>query len=374
MKKKKLFIYIHQCVLKGGVEKVFFNLLNNLPCDQYDITVLSYIAYLTDDICAGLYPQNVKRRWLYYDEFAPRGWKRFCQRVHNFVMPRVYPKLLKLRKFHTAIAAQEGMYAKFVDENLRADKKLLWIHNDMAICHWTKSVFGSVEKERECYCRFDRVVCVSNAVAESMSTVFGKMENLCVCYNPIDTVEIDQKKEKEKIERSERTLLLAVGRLAEQKGFDRLLRVCRRLNEKGLEYDLWILGEGEKRAELECELNKGGLENVKLLGNKSNPFAYMNAADWLVCSSRHEGFNMVLHEAVWCGTPIITTDNAGTRELLGDNIYGIVTENNEDALFDAICQALSDPCLQKKYKQAVGNRRDFIDLKNRIDGIVEILS
>lgn len=373
MKKKKIFIYIHQCILKGGVEKVFSNLLNNLPEDTYDITVLSHIAYLTDDIHAHIYPEYVRRRWLYYDEFSHNKVKRLFQRIHNFIMPRLYPRLLKLKNFNTAIAAQEGLYADFVSTYARAEKNLVWIHNDMSKCHWTKNYFGSIECEKKCYRSFTNVVCVSEAVANSMEQLFGTMDNLCVCYNPIDTAEIDLKCDAFTVTRDESPLFLAVGRLAEQKGFDRLLSVCRRLNQKGYIYQMWIIGEGEKRKELEEILSRGNLNNVKLLGAQSNPYVYMKAADWLLCTSRHEGFNMVLYEAMWCGTPIISMDNAGTRELLGDSEYGIVTENNEEAFYTAMCTVLDDSTKQDYYRKKVQERRSFIDLKERIEKIIKVL-
>lgn len=373
MKKKKLFIYIHQCILKGGVEKVFFNLLNNLPKDQYDVTVLSHIAYLTDDIHAGLYPENVRRLWLYYDEFAPAGLPRFMQRVHNFLMPRLYPLWLRFQKFDTAIAAQEGMYARFVDENVRADRKLLWIHNDMSICHWTQKVFGTTEAEKACYDRFDRVVCVSGTVSDSMNAVFGKMENLCVCYNPIDTAEIDRKKDAFTVDRDAVPLFVAVGRLADQKGFDRLLRVCSRLNEDGFDYRVWIIGDGENREKLEQQRANSHLDNVQFLGQKANVFPYMKAADWLVCTSRHEGFNTALQEATWCEIPILSVTNSGTNELLDNGRYGIMTENEEDAIYEAMRCVLTDAQLLEKYRKAIIERKSFIDLQARITGICNIL-
>lgn len=373
MKKKKLFIYIHQSILKGGVEKVFFNLLNNLPKERYRVTVLSHMAYLTNDIHAGLYPDNVKRRWLYYDEFSPGGLKRLLQRIHNFLMPRLYPLVLKLGRFDTAIAAQEGFYAQFVMNKVRAKKKLLWIHNDMSICHWTGKYFTSDQAEGDCYRRFDRVVCVSGTVAKSMEGLFGPMDNLCVCYNPIDTSEIDEKLTQPQPDRPKEPLFVAVGRLADQKGFDRLLRICRRLNEKTGAYRVWILGDGEDREKLTAELARGGLKNVELLGNQPNPFPYMKAADWLICTSRHEGFNTALQEAVWVGVPILTMATSGTGELLGDSEYGIVTENSEDAFFQAMCRVLEDPSLRDHYREATAQRRSFIDLPSRIAAIEAIL-
>lgn len=373
MKKKKIFIYIHQCILKGGVEKVFSNILNNLSGETYDITVLSHIVYLSDDIHACIYPKYVHRRWLYYDEFSSNGIKRLFQRIYNFIVPRLYPRLLKWKCYDIAIAAQEGMYADFVSTYVRALRKLVWIHNDMNQCHWTKNYFGSTECEKKCYNNFSNVICVSEDVAHSMEHVFGKMDNIRVCYNPIDTSEIDLKCVAYEVARDEFPLFLAVGRLVEQKGFDRLLRVCWKLNQKGYRYRLWIIGEGEKRLELEDMLDRYNLDNVELLGSKSNPYVYMKTADWLVCTSRHEGFNMVLYEAMWCGTPVITTDNAGTRELLGDSEYGIVTENNENAFFESMCKVFDDMSIQEHYRKKVQERRSFINLEERIHEIVNVL-
>ena len=100
MKKKKIFIYIHQCILKGGVEKVFYNLLNNLPKGKYDVTILSIMGYLHGDINDNLYPAFVKRHWLYYDEWSNKWIVKLCQRFHNRFFPLLYKLYLKLSLIH----------------------------------------------------------------------------------------------------------------------------------------------------------------------------------------------------------------------------------------------------------------------------------
>ena len=371
--RKRIFLYIHQCALRGGVEKVFCNLLNNLSIEDYEITVLSYVAYLKDDLDAQLYPPNVKRHWLYYDEFSTNRIKRLLQRLHNYIYPRFCKLWLFFQKYDTAIAAQEGMYAEYVSKYVHADKKILWIHNDISICHWTKRFFGDNTREATCYRAYDRVICVSEDVKKSMINTFGAMDNLVVCYNPIDTNEIDHKKNAFQVMRPDCPLLVAVGRLAEQKGFDRLLRVCKKLCDNGFDFCVWILGEGEKRQELESYIFKNTLTQVTLLGNQSNPYPYICAADWIICSSRHEGFNTVLQEAVWCEIPIITTETAGTHELLGNNEFGIITENNEDALYLALKSVLSDPKTHEHFQKTVMKRKAFIALEPRIAAIKKLL-
>lgn len=366
---KKVFIYIHQSILKGGVEKVFYNLFNNLPDDEYQITVLNYCVYLTDDLKSVFYKGQKHRYWFYYDEWSSKPVKKFFQRVHNKLMPVILPIWLRMQRFDIAIAAQEGMYAKFVDENIHAKRKLLWIHNDMMLCRFTEKYFESPQDEKACYEHFDGVACVSDSVRQSMLARFGEMSNLYVVYNPIDTNEIDIKLEENLPERGKETLFVCVGRLVEQKGFDRLLPVCKKLNDEGFKYTVWILGEGSDREKLESYIQKNGLYNVKLLGNQKNPFVYMKQADWLLCASRHEGFNMVLHEAVYCECPIITTVNAGTKELLGNSQYGIVLENSDQAIEDGMREVLSNKEIRDKYHLSALERKDFVSLDGRMEVI-----
>lgn len=367
---KKVFIYIHQSILKGGVEKVFYNLFNNLPDGEYQITVLNYCAYLTDDLKSVFYKGQKHRYWFYYDEWSSKPVKKFFQRVHNKLMPVILPIWLRMQRFDIAIAAQEGMYAKFVDENIRARRKLLWIHNDMMLCRFTEKYFESPQDEKACYEHFDGVACVSDSVRQSMLVRFGEMNNLYVVYNPIDTNEIDIKLEENLPERGKETLFVCVGRLVEQKGFDRLLPVCKKLNDEGFKYTVWILGEGSDREKLESYIQKNRLYNVKLLGNQKNPFVYMKQADWILCTSRFEGFNTALQEAAYCGVPIISTETAGTIELLGESQYGIVLENSDQAIEEGMREVLSNKDIRDKYYLAALKRKDFVSLDGRMEKIL----
>ena len=363
---KKVFIYIHQSILKGGVEKVFYNLFNNLPDDEYQITVLNHCAYLTDDLKSVFYKGQKHRYWFYYDELSIKPVKKFLQRVHNKLMPMILPIWLRMQRYDVAIAAQEGMYAKFVDENIRAKRKVLWIHNDMMLCRFTEKYFASPQDEKACYEHFDAVACVSDSVRQSMFKRFGEMSNLYVVYNPIDTNEIDRKLLEELPERGKDTLFVCVGRLVEQKGFDRLLPICKRLNDQGFKYTVWILGEGSDRKNLEQFIQNNGMDNVKLLGNQKNPFVYMKQADWILCTSRFEGFNTALQEAAYCGVPIMSTETAGTIELLGNSQYGIVLENSDNAIEEGMRMALSNKKIRDKYYLSALQRKKFVSLDGRM--------
>ena len=114
----------------------------------------------------------------------------------------------------------------------------------------------------------------------------------------------------------DKLLLVTSGRLNNQKGYDNLLEVCNKLNQDKLKYELWILGEGWDRPQLEELIDKYNLYNVKLLGYKDNPYKYIKMGDLFVCSSRNEGFSLVIGEAVNYQIPIISIDCSGPNELL----------------------------------------------------------
>jgi len=117
--------------------------------------------------------------------------------------------------------------------------------------------------------------------------------------------------------------VLAVGRLARQKGFDRLLQSVPALLARHPQAHVWVLGEdpgGHVSAARELEELRRSLrleERVHLVGFQPEPAAWFAHADLFVLSSRYEGLPNVLLEALACGCPVVALDGpGGTRELL----------------------------------------------------------
>lgn len=371
-KKKRILIHTHRtALLGGGVQKVLKNLVSNLNDNLYDITILAYTDSGKCD--SEVYGKRIKYYNFFYDSFSANAFTRLRQRLHTKFMSRIYMFMFRQLYFDVAIAFQEGIYASFVSRT-KAKRKLLWIHNDFSLCHWTSNLYNySLDEERNCYKAFDSIICVSIDVLNSINKIFGSLSNLKVCYNPIDIDEIDQKKVEtisEKI--SQRPLFISVGRLCEQKGFDRLLDAVAKLNKDKYTFEVWILGDGVDRDKLEkqkCELN---IHNVSFLGKKDNPYSYMSYADWVLCTSRHEGFCMVLHEAIYLGKAVMTTNNAGAIELLGDSKYGIVIQNTQESIYEGIKNVLDNRTLKFFYEEMAKERKPFVTLNERIESITDL--
>ena len=120
-------------------------------------------------------------------------------------------------------------------------------------------------------------------------------------------------------------LVVAAGRLVEQKGFDLLLRALAGLDARTLaEWRTVILGEGPMRAELEAliaQLDLGG--HARLVGQVPSADEWLQRGSIFVLSSRFEGFPNVLAEAMAWGLPVLAFDCAtGPRELVQDGVNG----------------------------------------------------
>src|SRR5262249_37227290 len=137
-------------------------------------------------------------------------------------------------------------------------------------------------------------------------------------------------------------VILGVGRLTWQKDFPTLIKAFALVRSRQ-PARLLILGEGEKRLELETIVKELGLAaDVCLPGYVDNPFAYMHRCSAFVLSSASEGLPNSLIEAMACGAPVISTDCAsGTAEILENGRYGpLVPVGDVEAMATAISATL----------------------------------
>lgn len=137
--------------------------------------------------------------------------------------------------------------------------------------------------------------------------------------------------------------IVALGRLARQKGFDVLVSAMARI-DVDRPWTLDVHGEGPERTQLEALIGRLALDaRVRLHGYTATPFAVLRDADVFVLPSRHEGLPTVLIEALACQTQIVASDCPhGPREILEDGRLGLlVPPEDAAALSDAITRAIT---------------------------------
>lgn len=174
---------------------------------------------------------------------------------------------------------------------------------------------------------------------------------------------------------SGRRLLLAVGRLDAQKGFDVLQDVFTNLAARYPDWDLVILGEGPQRATLQDHVRSAGLaERILLPGRAANVRDWYERADLYVLSSRFEGFPNTLVEAMSYGLAVVSFDcDTGPRDIVRHEVDGLLVPPGDVAgLTAALDRLMGDADLRQRFaKRAVEVRERFS--MERIAGMWEKL-
>ena len=174
---------------------------------------------------------------------------------------------------------------------------------------------------------------------------------------------------------SERQLLLAVGRLNAQKGFDWLIEAFSNLADKHRDWDLVILGEGSLRIRLEGQVRESGLEHrIFLPGRAGNMAEWYESADLYVMSSRYEGFPNTLVEAMAHGLAAVSFDcDTGPRDIIRHELDGLlVPRGNVAELTAALDRLMSDALMRQRFAERAVEVRERFSME-RIAGMWEKL-
>jgi glycosyltransferase involved in cell wall biosynthesis len=168
-------------------------------------------------------------------------------------------------------------------------------------------------------------------------------------------------------------VVLAIGRLAEEKDFPTLIRAFAQSRSRG-NARLLILGEGPLRPALLAEAAACGLtaEDFQMPGFVDNPYAFLARTGVFVLSSRWEGLPGVLIEAMACGTPVVSTDcPSGPNEILEGGRWGrLVPVGDSAALANAIDAVLSS---ERNALPNVRLRAADFDQERAIDAYLAVL-
>ena len=354
MKKKILFL-IHD-LGQGGAEKVLVNLVNNMDPEKFDITVT---ALFGGGVNEQFLKPHIRLRTIY--KHMIRGNSHLMKLLTPKQLHRMYVK----EHYDIEVAYMEGPASRVISGCTDpGTKRVSWIHVQQNDMRGLSYAFRSEAEARECYDRFHQVICVSEYVLQDFTGILGYQKPCRVLYNTVESDKILALSGEAApgLADDGDVKLVAVGSLKASKGYNRLLGCIRRLREERYPIHLYILGLGPQRQELEKLCAESGISDaVTFLGYDTNPYKYVSRCDLFVCASFAEGFSTAATEALIVGTPVCTVEVSGMKEMLGyGNEYGLVTENDEDALYAGLKKLLDDPALLSHYaKQAALRGKDF---------------
>lgn len=221
------------------------------------------------------------------------------------------------------------------------------------------------------YGKAEAVVLCSNGVADGLSKIkyFSKLNNIHVIPNPVNLFPAPSGNRVH-----ERKFILAVGRFAYVKGFDKLIDAFALL--RGIDIDLLIIGDGEERNRLTAQCERLGLQNrVFMPGEKKNVQDYYAQAELFVLPSRNEGYPNALIEAMSFGSACIAVDcNYGPRDIIINELNGLLVPNEDpEALATAIYRMMKSPSLKKRLgKQAkmINQTNSSVNITSRWEDLI----
>ena len=210
---------------------------------------------------------------------------------------------------------------------------------------------------RRTYRWMDRIIAVSEDIADRLRKIGVDGDKIRVVYNGVD--ERFQPRDQGEMRRhlslpSDRLVVLFVGLLAPVKGLSVLLQALQRIDMERVECVL--VGEGPMEAELRIAANAAGLaERVRFVGAQPSGDIpdWLNAADLLVLPSYSEGRPNVVLEAQACALPVLATRVGGTPELIVDGKTGLLVESEDaEGLAAGLSRLLGDQQLRQRLGRA----------------------
>ena len=366
-----VFIYSHRGELMDFLPKEKINLLPEI--EAYSLTEKP----LSEVVKKGYWRLAVAR-WI-----GRRDTASFCKRHQNSDKPaecgtffqqrvtcKVLPKIQPDVEYDLAISFLTPHF--FVLNNVRAKKKIGWIHTD-----YTR-ILVDVEAELKMWDRLDYIASISEEVGNRFCEVFPSLKRKLILIENILNTEFIRKRADEVsvtlCDDPSVTCLLTIGRFSPPKKMEDIPLICKKILEQGISIKWYIIGygsEGIERIVRDNAEKEGVADKVVILGKKENPYPYIKACDIYVQPSRYEGKSITVREAQILCKPVIITNYPTAKSQVVNGIDGIIVPLEVDECATQMAEFISD----------VGKRHEIIQYlethdcgnEDEVDKIYELL-
>lgn len=326
--KKKILIASYNLDF-GGIETSLINLLKNMDLKKYDVTlVLEEIkgAFLKD------VPSDIKIK-----EYKVSNNKNVLVRKFVNLLKRIKWMLLNYKRYYASICYATysgpcGFVARTSSRN-----KILFIHSNYYQAYDKDENKIRVFFDNRKIEKYNHIVFVSNESKKDLCKIYPNIEKKSVTINNLIDYERILKLSEKKVDvkRTTKKIFMFVGRLDESsKRLTLLLEVAKKCKEENVKALFWIVGSGPDEKMYKDIVKNNNLDNVIFYGTKKNPYPYMKACDYLILTSRYEGFPVVYNEAIILERPIITTIDVSDDYISIPNRFGYVV--NEKNIYDKV--------------------------------------
>jgi glycosyltransferase involved in cell wall biosynthesis len=376
-----LFItYTHS--MGGGAENVLTNLVNHLDQDRYKIGIIETRHFSVKkepiaDAISLLHPFAYEKEHLALDAIKYILSKK----------PEIIKTLFKLYNYDVVISWNYQV-PSFCLAAFDKEVKIAWFHGDI----YDLSPVESGEKDErieECrqaqykaWEKADKIVTISKESLQSLKDVFPSLfEKGMIVHNGYDFEKIYLLAKETNgggvpsgFFNFNTNIILAVGRLDDNKNFELLIRSVSKVIHSG-GGSLVIVGHGPLKEKLERITEEEGIrERVFFVGYQANPYPLFVASKIVCVTSLSEGFSTVTIESMALGKPFITTPVAGADELACNGECGLVADWNVDAYSDCIKKLLTDDILYEKMSKRCLEEAKKYDIDNAVKQFDDLIN
>ena len=238
---------------------------------------------------------------------------------------------------------------RIVAEKVKAKKKIAWIHTD-----YTR-VWVDAEEELKVWQKYDYVASISGDVTNTFLQVFPSLAPKIVEIENILSPSFVRKRAEvedtdKEFRQTDKISLLSIGRYSEQKNYDNVPDICKRLiNKTKLNIKWYIIGYGGDEALIRQKNKEAGMEeHVILLGKRSNPYPYIKACDIYVQPSRYEGKSVTVREAQMLCKPVVVTNYPTAPSQIRSDVDGVIVPMDNEGCANGLAEVICDKPLQER--------------------------
>lgn len=391
----KKILFVMPTLRDGGAERSLVNLLTEFPEAKYEIDLLllkkqgtflsqvpSYVNILEQPpILKKLYGP-VKKAGIYmpvkvFGNLLARIVKSGMGSQKAFMWEYFYKPVIDGldKEYDVAVGYLGGESTYYIVDKVKAKRKLHWVHNDYRTSGMPK------EYDLKLFQKVDAVVTISEECLTILKKEFPQFKDKFFCIENITSSKVIQSRANEFVPKEyngEENILLSVGRLSEQKGFDMAVSAAKKMKESGLRFKWFIIGSGPLKNKLNGQIKKENVEDcVKLLGTKTNPYPYIKNCDIFVQTSRYEGKSVVIDEAKILAKPIVATAYPTVKDQIKNGNEGIIVDLNVEGIVNGIIGLCSDAVKKQNIteyleRQEYGNQNEVKKYISLIEGKMEI--
>lgn len=248
-------------------------------------------------------------------------------RINTMIAKHIAKRTEKKEQYDTVISFAENTVPELV-QHFKNENKIVWIHCD----------YGNRIKRNDehIFNKYRKIVCVSKFTRDSFVKRYPSLADRTVyIYNvcSIDSIRARSKEEiDDKFFETSTFTILSIGRIAPVKRFHEIPAIAKRLKDAGCAFKWYIIGGGsaEDTDKIKTAIkNCGVMDEVIMLGARTNPFPYLKRANLLVSTSESEACPMIFNEAKILETPIVSANFGSAHEFIKQGVDGYISSIEE---------------------------------------------